>query len=319
VIPCYRVTRHIAGVLAAVGPECSRIYVVDDACPEHSGDFVAAHCRDGRIRILRNATNMGVGGAVMAGYRAALDDGATVIVKIDGDGQMDPRLLHPLVAPILAGEADYTKGNRFYDLDNVARMPRIRVFGNAMLSILAKLSTGYWGIFDPTNGFTAIHARLAQRLPFDRISNGYFFETDVLFRLNLLRAVVIDVPMMAIYGGETSNLRISQIVLEFFGKHLRNFAKRLFYNYFLRDVSIASIELVLGTVLLAFGLLFGSYHWLQSARAGIATPVGTIMLSALSVLTGLQFLLSFLSYDIAAVPRRAIHDLLPEDLREHSS
>src|SRR5207342_489335 len=104
-------------------PECARIYVVDDACPDHSGDFVAANCSDERIRIIRHPTNQGVGGAVMTGYRAALDDGATVIVKIDGDGQMDPRLLLHFIAPIVAGEADYTKGNRFYDLGDVGRMP----------------------------------------------------------------------------------------------------------------------------------------------------------------------------------------------------
>jgi dolichol-phosphate mannosyltransferase len=312
VIPCFRVTRHVAGVIAAIGPECERIYVVDDACPDRSGDFVAANCRDERVRILRHSTNQGVGGAVMTGYRAALDDGATVIVKIDGDGQMDPRLLLHFVAPIVAGEADYTKGNRFYDLGDVGRMPWIRIFGNAVLSVLAKLSTGYWGIFDPNNGYTAIHARLVQHLPLARISTRYFFETDILFRLNTLRAVVVDIPMRAVYADETSNLRVSRIVFEFLGKHVRNFGKRLFYNYFLRDMSIASIELVLGSLLLGFGVAFGAYHWLLSAREGVAAPLGTIMLSALSVLTGLQLVLAFLSYDIAAVPRRAIHDLLPE-------
>ncbi len=312
VIPCFRVTRHIAGVIAAIGPECARIYVVDDACPERSGDFVAANCSDERIRILRHSTNQGVGGAVMTGYRAAVDDGAAVIVKIDGDGQMDPRLLRYFIAPIVAGEADYTKGNRFYDLGDVARMPGIRIFGNAVLSILAKLSTGYWSMFDPTNGYTAIHARLVQYLPLAKISSRYFFETDILFRLNTLRAVVVDIPMRAVYGDETSNLRVSRIAVEFLGKHVRNFFKRLFYNYFLRDMSIASIELVIGTLLLGFGVTFGAYHWLQSAKQGVAAPVGTIMLSALSVLTGLQFVLAFLSYDIAAVPRRPIHDLLPE-------
>jgi glycosyltransferase involved in cell wall biosynthesis len=312
VIPCYRVTRHVAGVLAAIGPECERIYVVDDACPDHSGDFVEANCRDERIRVIRHPSNQGVGGAVMTGYRAAVDDGAQVIVKIDGDGQMDPRLLASFVGPILAGEADYTKGNRFFNLDDVVRMPRVRIFGNAVLSILAKLSTGYWNIFDPTNGYTAIHARLVAHLPLEKISRRYFFETDMLFRLNTLRAAVVDIPMRAVYADETSNLRVSRIVGEFFGKHLRNLVVRLFYNYFLRDVSLASIELVVGTVLLGFGVTFGALHWVQSAREGIATPVGTIMLSAVSVLVGLQFVLAFLSYDIATVPRRAIHDLLPE-------
>jgi hypothetical protein len=132
----------------------------------------------------------------------------------------------------------------------------------------------------------------------------------MLFRLNALRAVVIDVPMEAIYGEEVSNLRISRILGEFVVKHVRNLAKRIFYNYFLRDVSIASLELVAGMLLLLFGVGFGSYRWLQSAAAGVATPTGTIVLVAVAVLTGVQLLLSFLNYDIASVPKRPIHGFL---------
>lgn len=123
-----------------------------------SGEYVKAHCTDPRVTVVKHEKNKGVGGAVMTGYRAAIADGAKVIVKIDGDGQMDPSLLREFVMPILGGEADYTKGNRFYDLSNISRMPAMRLFGNAGLSFLAKLSTGYWNIFDPTNGYTAIHA-----------------------------------------------------------------------------------------------------------------------------------------------------------------
>jgi glycosyltransferase involved in cell wall biosynthesis len=310
VIPCYRVTRHIAAVLAAIGPECWRIYVVDDACPEHTGDFVASNTSDPRIRILRHEVNKGVGGAVITGYRAAAEDGATVIVKIDGDGQMDPRLIGRFVTPILAGEADYTKGNRFYDLDHIARMPRIRIFGNAMLSILAKLSTGYWGIFDPTNGYTAIHARLVRLVTLEKLSERYFFETDLLFRLNTVRAVVLDVPMDAKYEDESSNLRVGQVIGEFLLKHLRNLGKRIFYNYFLRDMSIASLQLVSGILLLSFGIAFGGYHWLEAMRTGIPNTAGTVMIAALSILAGIQFSLSFMSYDMASAPQRPIHPLL---------
>jgi glycosyltransferase involved in cell wall biosynthesis len=312
VIPCYRVSQHILAVIGAIGPDCSQIHVIDDCCPDGTADFVRANCTDDRVRVHRHTMNQGVGGAVISGYRAAIEEGADIIVKIDGDGQMDPRLLPHFVAPILAAEADYTKGNRFFDLAGVSRMPGVMVFGNAMLSILAKLSTGYWGMFDPANGYTAIHARVAQHLPFDKISKRYFFETDILFRLNTLRAVVVDIPMEALYADEVSNLRISRILGEFLFKHARNFAKRIFYNYFLRDVSIASIELVVGLALLAFGGVFGAYHWVTGAASGVANPLGTIMLASLSVLIGLQLLLSFLNYDIASVPRRAIHDLLPE-------
>ena len=168
----------------------------------------------------------------------------------------------------------------------------------------ASCSTGYWDIFDPTNGYTAIRAEVAAKLPLAKISQRYFFESDLLFRLNTLRAVVVDIPMNACYADETSNLHIASIIGEFLTKHLRNFGKRIFYNYFLRDMSLASLELLAGLALLGFGTGFGVYRWHQSAEAGLATPAGTVMLAALPVMLGLQFLLAFFGYDIATVPRR---------------
>ncbi len=310
VVPCFKVARHVVAVVGRIGPECWRIYVVDDACPEGSGDLVESECNDPRVRVIRHATNQGVGGAVMTGYRAAMTDGATVIVKIDGDGQMAPELLPGFVAPILSGQADYTKGNRFYDLSNITRMPALRIAGNAALSFMAKMSCGYWDLFDPTNGYTAIHAIVARRLPFDKISSGYFFETDMLFRLNTIRAVVVDVPMNPEYGEEASNLDESRVLGEFLYKHLSNSAKRVFYNYFLRDFTIASLELVFGLILLAFGVLYGTANWIASARAGLPTTPGTVILSALAILAGLQFLLAFIGFDMSSIPKRAIHPAL---------
>lgn len=307
VIPCYKVKRHVLTVISGIGDEVWRIYVVDDACPDGSGKHVEGHCADPRVQVIYHDCNQGVGGAVMTGYRAAIADGAVVIVKVDGDGQMDSSLIPNFIGPILAGEADYTKGNRFFDLEEIRAMPKLRLFGNAVLSLMTKLSSGYWDLFDPTNGYTAIHADVARHLPFPKISNRYFFETDVLFRLNTLRAVVVDVPMDANYGDEISNMKISNIVGEFLVKHARNFVKRIFYNYYLRDVSLASIELPLGVLLLVFGAGFGGWNWLLAAREGTTTPAGTVMLSALPVLMGLQLVLAFLAYDIASVPRRPRH------------
>jgi glycosyltransferase involved in cell wall biosynthesis len=304
VIPSYRVTRHILGVLAAVPADVWRVYVVDDACPDGSGRHVEDHCRDPRVIVLRHEANQGVGGAVMTGYRAAIADGAEVIVKVDGDGQMDPALIPEFAGPILAGEAAYAKGNRFNDLEGIRTMPRHRALGNATLSLMAKLSSGYWDVFDPTNGYTAIHADVARLLPLAKISRRYFFESDMLFRLSTLRAVVVDVPMEASYGDEVTNLRIGTIAGEFLLKHARNGMKRIFYNYWLRDVSLASIELPLGIALFVAGAAFGAWHWTMSARAGVATPAGTVMVAGLPVLMGVQLVLAFLAYDIASVPRR---------------
>ncbi len=309
VVPCYKVRNHILDVITSIGSEIACIYVIDDCCPEGSGDFVETNCKDLRVVVIRHVKNQGVGGAVLTGYSAAIDGGADVIVKIDGDGQMDPKLIPDFIDPIIAGEADYTKGNRFFDLEEIHVMPKARLFGNAVLSLITKLSSGYWNLFDPTNGYTAIHADVAKHLPYKKISHRYFFESDMLFRLNILRAVVIDVPMHAQYGDEVSNLKISKIVGEFLVKHTRNFLKRIFYNYYLRDMSLASIELPLGALLLLFGSSFGIYHWTYSLDANVVTPAGTVMLAVLPVLMGFQLILAFLSYDIANVPHRPFHKL----------
>lgn len=307
VIPTYKARNHILGVINEIGPEVSRIYVVDDCCPDGSGDFVVANCQDRRIVVIRHTENQGVGGAVMTGYKAAITDGMDILVKIDSDGQMDPALIMDFVVPIANGESDCTKGNRFFDLENLRAMPKMRLFGNAVLSLMCKLSSGYWNLFDPTNGYTAIHADVARHLPFNKISQRYFFETDILFRLNTLRAVVVDVPMDAKYGDEVSNLKISKIIGEFFAKHIRNLVKRIFYNYYLRDMSVASIELPIGLALIGFGTIYGGYQWVNYSQVGALTPAGTVMLSALPLLTGIQLLLGFIGHDVSSVPVRPIH------------
>jgi glycosyltransferase involved in cell wall biosynthesis len=307
VIPCYRVKARILDVLSGIGPECRAIFVVDDGCPEGTGDHVEAECNDPRVRVVRHARNQGVGGATLTGYRAALDAGAAVIVKIDGDGQMDPGWIPRLVRPIQDGEADYVKGNRFFELDGLDSMPRIRVLGNSLLSFASKLSSGYWNIFDPTNGFTAIHAAVAERLPFTKLARGWFFESDMLFRLGILRAVVCEVPMPAVYQGEPSNLVIRKVLGEFAWKHFRNSVKRIFYSYYLRNFNIASIEILAGLLFIAFGTGFGVSNWIEGYRANLPATSGTVMVAALPVIVGVQLVLAFLSYDLQNVPREILH------------
>lgn len=310
VIPCFRVRDHILDVLGAIGAEVRTIYVVDDGCPQDSGKVVERGSSDPRVRVLYHAQNKGVGAAVITGYRAAIAEGADIIVKMDGDGQMDPADLAALVAPIAEGQADYTKGNRFAELGHLPTMPVIRIAGNAMLSFLTKFSSGYWDVFDPTNGYTAIHASVAADLPFDRIAPRYFFESDMLFRLGLLRAVVRDVSLPARYGTEKSGLRLPGTVVGFSARHVRNTGRRFFHNYLLRDFSAASVELALGTALLAFGVIFGAINWAQSIVDDVVAYNGTIMLAALSVILGTQFLLAFLHFDVARVPREPLHPQL---------
>ena len=311
VIPSYRVRNHVLSVLERISSEVALIFVVDDACPEGSGDHVLAGCQDPRVTVLVHQLNQGVGGAVMTGYRYALAAGADVVVKLDGDGQMDPALISQFVAPILLGRADYVKGNRFYNIEDVRSMPAVRLIGNAGLSFMTKLSSGYWNIFDPTNGYTAISATVLSYLPMHKIKRRYFFESDLLFRLGTIQACVFDLPMTAIYADEDSGMNVKRIFFPFLFGNVGNFCRRVFYNYFLRGFSVASLELLAGVFFLLFGTAFGLWGWAESHATGQTATTGTVMLAALPIILGVQLLLSFLAFDIAAVPSNAITGSLP--------
>lgn len=313
VIPCYKVRAHILELLKKIGPEVDAIYCVDDACPEQSGKFIEDKNTDSRVTVLYHKENQGVGGAVLTGFRAAGNDGWRIAVKIDGDGQMDPHLLPKFTNVILNGKADYTKGNRFYNPSHLRAMPRGRLFGNAILSFVSKFSTGYWNIFDPTNGYLALDLRLLKYMDIDKIDKRYFFETDLLFRAGLAKAKVLDIPMQALYEDEVSNLHFSKEATRFMRGHLKNFFKRLTYNYFLRDFSIASFELIFGLAALSFGLIYGLSH-IGSGEA--PRSAGTVMLAALPTLTGIILLISFLNYDIQQTPSDPLGPRLFDDNNE---
>lgn len=310
VLPCYKSKKHVLDVIARIGSEAFLIIAVDDACPMETGTHLKNNCMDPRLVVVRNKANLGVGGAVIRGYQIAFERGADIVVKIDSDGQMDPANLPQVVHPIVEGLADYTKGNRFFNVEDMRSMPPIRIFGNAALSLLTKLSSGYWNIFDPTNGYTAIHRIAFEMLPLEKIDYRYFFESDMLFRLYIAGAVVVDVPMRAIYADEESQLIIGRIVAPFFIKNLRNFLKRLFYRYFLRDMNIGSLELLFGALLLGFGTLFGVAHWVNSIFTGVTASAGTVMLAGLPILLGVQLILGFLAFDFMAVPRLPLQAIL---------
>jgi glycosyltransferase involved in cell wall biosynthesis len=303
VIPCHRETAHILDVIAGIGPEISHIFVVDDACPDQTGDHVRSNCTDDRVEVIVQSRNTGVGGATVTGYKAALAVSADIIVKLDGDGQMDPALIPELVEPLVAGRADYTKGNRFDRAESLGGMPATRIVGNITLSLASKFSSGYWNIFDPTNGFTAIHAEAARRLPLDQLANGYFFESDMLFRLGVMRAVVEDVSMRARYGEEVSGIQLHKIVPEFAVRHALNACRRIGYTYLIREVNAATLQLFLGVVLLTIGIVFGISEWQASASSGIPATAGTVILAALPIIVGSQMLISFLNFDTENVPK----------------
>lgn len=306
VIPCYKVKGFILGVIERIGAEVSAIYVVDDACPEQSGDFVKNNCRDPRVRVIYQPANSGVGGATIRGLEEAFREDHQIGVKIDGDGQMDPAILPRFTAPIAEGRADYTKGNRFHSPRSLTGMPKARLIGNAGLSFLSKATTGYWNVMDPTNGYFALHLALLPNLEPQKLARRYFFENDLLFRLGLVRAVVLDIPMHASYGEEKSNLSIVHSLTTFPPKFFGRLAKRIFYQYFLRDFHLGSVLLLAGGGLLGGGIAFGLYHWLLSWQSGHVASSGTVMLAALPTMLGFQMVLFTLLFDVLMVPRTPV-------------
>jgi glycosyltransferase involved in cell wall biosynthesis len=307
VIPAYRVERELGGVLASIPAYVRHIIVVNDASPDRTAEVLAEAARcDERISTVTHEQNQGVGGAMISGYKKALELGAQIVVKLDGDGQMSPDDIPALVAPLVSGQADFTKGNRFRDFRALSRMPFVRRLGNVGLSFMAKSATGYWNCFDPTNGFLAMRGEVLEQLPLEKIHKTYFFEISQLSQLYLLGACLRDVFIPARYANETSNLSITKVLVEFPPRLATVFLRRILLHYFLYDFSMGSIYLLVGLPLFLFGMIFGSIEWIHYASRYIPAPTGTVMLATLTVILGIQFLLSAISIDLQSVPREPL-------------
>lgn len=307
VIPAYKAREKIFAVLAAVPAWVEGIVVVDDLCPEGTGKAVASDCKDSRVRVVFHAENKGVGGATMSGYREAVRLGAGILVKVDADDQMDLGQLPALILPIVMEAADYTKGNRFSATVHVQSMPTVRVLGNAMLALLTKVSSGYWNVFDPTNGYTAIDARVVSQF-FDRkIEQRFLFESDMLYHLGSVRAVVRDVPMPARYGTEVSTMRIERVIVPFIVHHTIKTIKRFGRQYVIRDFNAATLETILGLLLIVIGASVSIDWFLSRPSADTPASPGLVMGAVMPVVLGLQFLLAALNYDMLSVPQEPIH------------
>jgi glycosyltransferase involved in cell wall biosynthesis len=307
VIPSYQNGDRLRPVLEKIPAFVEHIVIIDDCSMDNTSEIVNSW-PDPRVRLVCHSENQGVGGAVLSGYGAALKMNAEIIVKMDSDDQMDPAYLMPLIAPILSGEADYTKGNRFLHARQLQSMPVLRRIGNIALSFLTKLASGYWNIFDPANGYTAIHRSLVSLLNRNSVSRRYFFESSMLIELGILRGVVQDVYIPARYGDETSYLSKRKALVDFPSRLFRGFLRRLWVQYFVRDFGIFSVLFVSGLLMLLFGLGFGIYHLIHSAQLGIATPTGTIMIAVLPIILGIQFLLQSIVLDIQNMPKEPLHN-----------
>jgi len=303
VVPAYKVIKHIGDVIAAVPEYVDNIIVIDDACPQFSGKKAEAFM-DSRVHVIYHKENRGVGAAVISGYSYALSLQADIVVKIDGDDQMDQSYLKELLNPLLEERCDYSKGNRFKDFKALKKMPKMRLFGNSILSFLVKISSGYWNIMDPTNGFTAISKEALEAIELDKLSERYFFESDMLIHLNIQNQVVRDVSIPARYNDEESSLQISKVMVTFPEKLLSGLMKRVLYRYFIYNFNMASVYLLFGLPMVFGGALYGSYRWILGAYFDVVNSTGTVMLSVLPVILGTQFLLQAVSIDITDIPKK---------------
>ena len=271
-IPAYRVAAQIAGVLSGIPSFVSMIVVVDDASPDDTAAIVQ-QSNDPRVHLIRRPTNGGVGAAMLSGYRFALEHGADIAVKVDGDGQMDSSQIDRLVEPIVRGEADYAKGNRFAHTRELAGMPLLRRLGNMGLSFMVKVASGYWHVFDPTNGFTAIRARALDAVDWEAVDPRWFFETSMLIELGLIGAVTRDVYMPVRYGSEKSSLSIRETLLGFPPRLFTRTLRRIWLRHFVQDFTALALFVVAGAFLVGFGSLWGIVHCIQSSQTGVPPPL----------------------------------------------
>lgn len=306
VVPAYQVSKNVIQVLEGIPDYIRWIVVVDDCSSDDTYEKVAAK-EEPRICLIKHSENQGVGGAVLSGYHKALELGADIVVKMDGDGQMDPQYLPLLLQPIIDGEADYVKGNRFLHTADLSQMPWIRRIGNNGLSFWCKLTSGYWSVFDPTNGYTAIHSSVVALLDDNCIDKRYFFEISMLIELGLVRAVVKDVYIPAYYGDEVSSLSPIHSLFSFPWKLRKGFIRRMKIQYFIRDVGVFSVFLVIGLLMSGFGLIWGIINWYKSVSMGVSTSTGTVMIAVLPLLLGIQFMLQALLIDINNAPSAPIY------------
>jgi glycosyltransferase involved in cell wall biosynthesis len=300
VVPAYKEELMIGRVIETMPDYIDDIVVVDDFSPDDTSGAVT-RVNDPRVTLIRHETNQGVGGAIITGHKAAMELGSDVNVVLAGDAQMDPAYLPRLLDQVTSGGFGFAKANRFYAPESFSGMPGHRVFGNIVLSFMTKLASGYWNLFDPQNGYTAIRTDVVRRVPLDRIAKRYSFENDLLTHLNILQVPAVDVPIPAVYGDEVSSIKLSSVIPELIYRLTAGFWTRIWYRYVLWSFSPIALLLFMGLVMLGFGLIVTIWLIFQIAASVIATAA-TVMLAALPLMLGTQLLISALQLDIQATP-----------------
>jgi glycosyltransferase involved in cell wall biosynthesis len=302
VVPALNEAPRIGEVLRRMPAFVDLIVVVDD-CSTDGTAATAEGVGDSRIQVIRHPQRRGVGGATVSGMQRALEQGADIVVKVDGDGQMDPTRMDALLVPLVRDGYDYAKANRFLHGRALQQMPLPRLLGNFALTFLTKLASGYWHVFDPQNGYVAAKATALRALDLPRLATGFFFENDMLIQLNIFNCRVKDVPLPAHYGNESSSLQVKRILVTFPIYLTRGFCHRVWEKYMLRDFSPIALFWLLGAPLMVGGGVFGLVTWVRSSCSGHAATTGTVMLSVLPFLLGFELILQAIILEIRESPR----------------
>ncbi|ALJ19394.1 glycosyltransferase family 2 protein [Microbacterium sp. No. 7] len=311
VVPAYKEEKMIARVIETMPDFVDHIVVVDDCSPDDTSGAATA-VGDPRLTLIRHEVNQGVGGAIITAHRAAMELGSDVNVVMAGDAQMDPDHLPALLDQVTDEGFGFAKANRFYGPESFRGMPRYRVFGNIVLSFMTKLASGYWNLFDPQNGYTAVRTEVLRRVPLDRVAKRYSFENDLLIHLNILQVPATDVPIPAVYGDEVSSIRLRKVIPELLNRLTVGFWSRIWYRYVLWSFSPIALLLFLGIILFVFGLGVSIWMVFQIASSVVATAA-TVMLAALPLMIGTQLLISSLQLDIQATPSHPTYRPFPRD------
>jgi glycosyltransferase involved in cell wall biosynthesis len=297
VVPAYNEEHLVAETLAGIPDFVDRIYVVDDASPDATAQR-AREAADARTEVIMHERNGGVGAAILTGYERARDEAIDVVCVMAADNQMDPAELISFVEPVARGEVDYAKANRLFTGEAWKVIPRNRYLGNAMLSLLTKIASGYWHVADSQAGYTALGLDALRRLDLDRIYRRYGFPNDVLVHLNVTNARVRDVPSRPIYGvGERSGIRLRKVVPTMSWLLFRRFWWRMWQKYVIRDFHPLVFFYALGILMTGVGVALGAIEVvLRILGNAITTP--TIVLVALLLISGSQFMLFGMWFDM---------------------
>jgi dolichol-phosphate mannosyltransferase len=305
VIPCYNVARHISEVINNLPVQINHIITVNDCSKDETEATILSLCANNdKIIYLRHEVNKGVGGAMLTGFKKSIELNCDITIKMDGDNQMDPGYIPVLIQPLIDNDADFTKGNRFRDFAALKKMPLSRRIGNLGLSFLIKGASGYWNIFDPSNGFIAIKNETLQSMNFQKIHKTYFFESSMLIELYHVNAVIQDVPIKARYGDEISGLSKTKTFLEFPPKLIWAFIRRILLKYFLYEFNIASLFILFGFPLFIIGVIYGTVKFIKYTSIHTPAPTGTVIIPTLLITLGFQLLLAAANYDINNYPKR---------------